>query len=48
MPHYWEHVQWVWGKKSFDEFMAFVPAVTLDDVISRDHSALSCNARLRR
>jgi dienelactone hydrolase len=33
VPHYWEHVQWVWGKDSFEEFMRFAPAVTLDGVV---------------
>ena len=35
VPHYWEHVQWVWGKNSLDEFMAFAPGVTLAPVIDR-------------
>ena len=35
VPHYWEHVQWVWGKKSLDEFMAFAPKVTLEPVIDK-------------
>ena len=35
VPHYWEHVQWVWGKESFDEFMAFAPRVTLENCIDR-------------
>ncbi|MCS0631199.1 dipeptidyl aminopeptidase [Telluria mixta] len=35
VPHYWEHVQWVWGKKTLDEFMAFAPAVTLQPVIDK-------------
>lgn len=29
VPHYWEHVQWVWGKSSFEEFMEFAPQVSL-------------------
>jgi dienelactone hydrolase len=29
VPHYWDHVMWVWGKDSLDEFMTFVPSVTL-------------------
>lgn len=33
VPHYWEHVQWVWGKASFEEFMEFAPAVTLEGVV---------------
>ena len=35
VPHYWEHVQWVWGKESFDEFMAFAPRVTLENCIDQ-------------
>ncbi|BCQ58097.1 alpha/beta hydrolase (plasmid) [Burkholderia gladioli pv. gladioli] len=35
VPHYWEHVQWVWGKNSLDEFMAFAPEVTLENVIDK-------------
>jgi pimeloyl-ACP methyl ester carboxylesterase len=35
VPHYWEHVQWVWGKKTLDEFMAFAPDVTLQPVIDK-------------
>lgn len=34
VPHYWEHVQWVWGKPSFEEFMDFAPAVSLEGVVS--------------
>ena len=30
VPHYWDHVMWVWGKNSLDEFMRFVPQVTLE------------------
>lgn len=29
VPHYWDHVMWVWGQESLDDFMAFVPQVTL-------------------
>ena len=35
MPHYWEHVQWVWGKNTFEEFMAFAPQVTLENCIDK-------------
>jgi len=35
VPHYWEHVQWVWGKESLDDFMAFAPRVTLADCIDK-------------
>ena len=32
VPHYWDHVQWVFGKKTLDEFMAFAPRMTLAPV----------------
>jgi hypothetical protein len=35
VPHYWEHVQWVWGKRSLEEFMDFAPQITLQRVIDR-------------
>lgn len=35
VPHYWEHVQWVWGTGSMDEFMALIPKITLDGVLDR-------------
>ena len=35
VPHYWEHVQWVWGKETLDEFMAFAPQVTLEGVVEK-------------
>ena len=30
VPHYWDHVLWVWGKDDLDDFMAMMPEVTLD------------------
>jgi len=35
VPHYWEHVQWVWGKNTLEEFIAFAPAVTLENCIAK-------------
>ncbi len=35
VPHYWEHVQWVFGKDSLEEFMAFAPAMTLEGVVEQ-------------
>jgi fermentation-respiration switch protein FrsA (DUF1100 family) len=35
VPHYWEHVQWVWGASSLDAFLALMPKVTLDGVLDR-------------
>lgn len=30
VPHYWDHVLWVWGKDDLDSFMAMMPDVTLN------------------
>lgn len=30
VPHYWEHVTWVWGQPDMDAFMALMPKVTLE------------------
>ena len=35
VPHYWDHVQWVWGKDSYAEFMAFAPQITLKHCIDK-------------
>lgn len=35
VPHYWDHVLWVWGKSSLDEFMAAMPEVTLNGHLHR-------------
>lgn len=29
VPHYWDHVMWVWGKDNLQSFMEFVPKVSL-------------------
>ena len=29
VPHYWDHVQWVFGKETLEEFMEFAPNMTL-------------------
>ena len=29
VPHYWDHVMWVWGQPDMDSFMALMPRVTL-------------------
>lgn len=34
VPHYWDHVMWVWGKDSLEDFMAMMPQVTLDGHIA--------------
>jgi len=33
VPHYWDHVMWVWGKESLDDFMEFVPRISLVGVV---------------
>lgn len=35
VPHYWEHVQWVWGAKDLDDFLALAPRITLRGVMDR-------------
>lgn len=35
VPHYWDHVMWVWGKDDIDDFMAFAPRVSLVGVVER-------------
>jgi dienelactone hydrolase len=29
VPHYWDHVMWVWGQPDMDSFMALMPQVSL-------------------
>jgi len=29
VPHYWEHVLWVWGQRTLEDFMALAPRITL-------------------
>jgi dienelactone hydrolase len=35
VPHYWTHVQWVWGAKDMDDFMKIAGNVHLDGVVER-------------
>lgn len=35
VPHYWDHVRWVWGKPDLESFMALMPQVTLDGHLDR-------------
>ncbi|WP_460073073.1 alpha/beta hydrolase family protein [Streptomyces sp. YKOK-I1] len=35
VPHYWNHVMWVWGHSDLSEFMKAVEDVTLDGVVER-------------
>jgi dipeptidyl aminopeptidase/acylaminoacyl peptidase len=33
IPHYWDHVMWVWGKDSLEAFMDYAPRVSLVGVM---------------
>ncbi|MEV4290836.1 alpha/beta fold hydrolase [Nonomuraea bangladeshensis] len=35
VPHYWEHVLWVWGHTDLKEFIAFADGVNLEGVVER-------------
>ncbi|GLU33237.1 prolyl oligopeptidase family serine peptidase [Trinickia caryophylli] len=35
VPHYWNHVCWVWGAKDIDDFMRIAEDVHLDGVLDR-------------
>jgi dienelactone hydrolase len=35
VPHYWEHVRWVWGAQDMDDFMRIAENVHLDGVLDR-------------
>jgi dienelactone hydrolase len=35
VPHYWDHVLWVWGQDSIDEFIEFSSQVNLDGVVEQ-------------
>lgn len=35
VPHYWQHVQWVFGASSFDDFMAKAQHMHLDGILER-------------
>jgi fermentation-respiration switch protein FrsA (DUF1100 family) len=35
VPHYWDHVMWVFGKKTLDEFMAWAPCMDLSGVLEK-------------
>jgi pimeloyl-ACP methyl ester carboxylesterase len=35
VPHYWAHVQWVWGAKDMDDFMAIAENVHLDGQVEK-------------
>lgn len=35
VPHYWAHVQWVWGARDIDDFMRIAENVHLDGVVEK-------------
>jgi len=35
VPHYWDHVMWVWGQDNLDDFMDYTKQVTLDGQIEK-------------
>jgi dienelactone hydrolase len=35
VPHYWEHVRWVWGAKDMDAFMEIAEQVHLNGILDR-------------
>ncbi len=35
VPHYWDHVLWVFGKTTVEEFMEWAPAMDLNGVVDR-------------
>jgi fermentation-respiration switch protein FrsA (DUF1100 family) len=35
VPHYWDHVMWVFGSPDIDSFMAWAPAMCLDGVVEK-------------
>ena len=35
VPHYWDHVMWVFGKPDIDTFMKWAPAMCLDGVVEQ-------------
>lgn len=35
VPHYWDHVMWVFGQPDMESFMRFAKNMTLDGVVSR-------------
>lgn len=35
IPHYWEHVLWVWGHHSLDDFITFADQVHLDGIVEK-------------
>jgi len=35
VPHYWDHVMWVFGKSSIEEFMEWAPQMDLNGVVEK-------------
>ncbi|WP_308165155.1 alpha/beta hydrolase family protein [Nocardia noduli] len=41
VPHYWNHVMWVWGETDLDTFLAHADGVTLDGIVEQSPSRFS-------
>jgi pimeloyl-ACP methyl ester carboxylesterase len=35
VPHYWDHVMWVWGQDSLDAFMDYAQRISLAGIVSK-------------
>lgn len=35
VPHYWDHVMWVFGKKTIEDFMDWAPSMDLNGVVEK-------------
>lgn len=35
VPHYWDHVMWVFGKEDIESFMSWAPNMSLDGIVER-------------
>lgn len=35
VPHYWDHVMWVFGKHDMESFMAWAPSMSLEGVVEK-------------
>jgi dienelactone hydrolase len=35
VPHYWDHVMWVWGHSTLQSFMEMTPRITLDGQVEK-------------
>ncbi len=47
VPHYWEHVLWVWGYDDVETFIEYAEGVHLNGVVEQDHGAVPDRPRRR-